>query len=345
MAQKLVDHSLYHDLIGSIKSTISRGLITAQKVIEYERLRTYWCIGKHIHCAVKRSKGKLRLGGMLYRRIQQDLDDDLDLDLSLDLLRRTVSFYKAFPVFPKQSTLTFSHYVLLQRLSKESDRRKVESLAMHEQWSVCQLKDEIRYFTNRVNLSLGELRDPLVCVRGEPYIYRVKLETDIDGNDVSRIDCGFRIFTTAPSLTFALDQTRIVRSNKVNDRYVLQKHQDGLTLLYTYVAVVERIIDGDTLDVVIDVGFGITLRDRLRLKGINAPEMGTPSGQLAKTFVQNTLASCPLIVMRSSKSEMYGRWLADIFYLPQCQDPFKIAREGQYLNQVLIDQGLAERYS
>ncbi len=38
---------------------------------------------------------------------------------------------------------------------------------------------------------------------------------------------------------------------------------------------VVEVVDGDTLDACVDVGFGIWITDRFRLKGINTPEMGT----------------------------------------------------------------------
>ena len=42
--------------------------------------------------------------------------------------------------------------------------------------------------------------------------------------------------------------------------------------MYQYKAKVERIVDGDTIDVVIDLGFKITTNQRIRLAGINTPE-------------------------------------------------------------------------
>jgi hypothetical protein len=38
---------------------------------------------------------------------------------------------------------------------------------------------------------------------------------------------------------------------------------------------------------------------------------------------------------------MYGRWIADIFALPKSNDLNKIAKEGEFVNQILLDQKLA----
>ena len=83
---------------------------------------------------------------------------------------------------------------------------------------------------------------------------------------------------------------------------------------YTYVATVDRVIDGDTLLVLIEVGFGIIVRDRLR--GINCPEMSTPQGTRAKKYVEKLLPvdSTVVINSRKCKIDIHGRFVADAFF-------------------------------
>lgn len=64
----------------------------------------------------------------------------------------------------------------------------------------------------------------------------------------------------------------------------------------------------------------------------------------ARRFLKKYLAENSGIIIRSHKEEMYGRWLADVFAMKPAHDPFTIAREGVYINQLLIDRGLAEVY-
>ena len=45
--------------------------------------------------------------------------------------------------------------------------------------------------------------------------------------------------------------------------------------MYEYHAVVDRVVDGDTIDVIIDLGFHTHIKTRVRLEGINAPESRT----------------------------------------------------------------------
>ncbi len=344
MARQQIVVSSYQHLLGAIKLALSQGLLAAQKILEFERLKTYWQIGKQISVAIDASKGELRLGDTLYQKISSDLNRDLGLDLSPDAIGRTIQFYKNYPRFPEKTTLTFSHYIALQRVSSASLRLKLEQSAIKENLSVAQLKDEITKAKVKSSDVAQRPQKRLACERGEPFVYYLKLEKSQSGQEIFRVDCGFKISTAIPKGAFLPDQSRIVRSVKDNDHYTIHLYKEGRDKIYTYAAVVTRVVDGDTMDARIDVGFGIGLHERLRFKGIDAPEINTAQGRLAKKFVEESLRPCPVIVIRSSKSEMYGRWLADVFYLPGCEDPHMIAAKGEYLNQTLLDQGLARLY-
>ena len=119
--------------------------------------------------------------------------------------------------------------------------------------------------------------------------------------------------------------------------------QDGMS--YTYAATIDRVVDGDTLLVLIAVGFGIIVRDRLRLRGINCPEAGTPEGQRAKKFVERLLLPGSTVVIQSHKcrTDRYGRFVADVFYAPGVADAARILGDAVYLNQQLLDRGHAVR--
>ncbi|MBI5149422.1 MAG: thermonuclease family protein [Candidatus Omnitrophica bacterium] len=127
--------------------------------------------------------------------------------------------------------------------------------------------------------------------------------------------------------------------------------------LYTYAAEVLKILDADTFDLEIDVGFKSKQEHRVRLRGINAPEIGTPKGRKAKRFVERELARCvvkkpsakgtradrPLVVVKTYKLGQYGRYTVDIYYLPGETSPETIVENGKLLNQVLVDKGLARK--
>lgn len=75
------------------------------------------------------------------------------------------------------------------------------------------------------------------------------------------------------------------------------------------------VVDGDTLNVGIDVGFEWSGRMTLRLYGINAPEMKTPEGKIAKLWAIDWFHQhCPdgrfIVNTIQDKTEKYGRYLA-----------------------------------
>ncbi len=135
--------------------------------------------------------------------------------------------------------------------------------------------------------------------------------------------------------------------------------------LYTYAAKVLKIVDADTFDLDIDVGFFIKMEHRVRLRGINAPEKGTKKGDEATKFVAEQLKVGelvikpvkgakelvarepvnPIVIIRSYKSmtEKFGRYLVDLWYLKGENDRERILNEGCWLNQVLLDKGLAQK--
>lgn len=92
---------------------------------------------------------------------------------------------------------------------------------------------------------------------------------------------------------------------------------------YLYRATLRRVVDGDTLDLDVDLGFGVTIQQRFRVYGINAPEIfsakvGTDErakGEAAKQFVSQQLP--PVFTVKTYKDgqEKYGRYLCDVLYV------------------------------
>ena len=93
--------------------------------------------------------------------------------------------------------------------------------------------------------------------------------------------------------------------------------------MYTYRAKVERVVDGDTIDLVIDLGFKITTHQRIRLAGINTPEtynvkknsLEYKKGMAAKKFVIERIVSNDYEVMLQTDKDIgkYGRYIGTIW--------------------------------
>jgi len=100
---------------------------------------------------------------------------------------------------------------------------------------------------------------------------------------------------------------------------LIQDHYDCVSQgkLYTYkVKEILRVIDGDTMVVNVDLGFDITLTQRIRVKGIDSPESRTSDreeknkGLAAKAFAEAWLQNKNLLV-KTYKDDKYGRVLGD----------------------------------
>ncbi|MFA5168420.1 MAG: DUF1016 N-terminal domain-containing protein [Candidatus Omnitrophota bacterium] len=98
---------------------------------------------------------------------------------------------------------------------------------------------------------------------------------------------------------------------------------------YTYEIKVLEVIDGDTIKAVVDLGFGFRTVQKLRLRGIDAPEIATADGMGAKKALEKMLGKNSPILIKTVKSDKYDRYLADVFV------------SSVYVNQKLLDEGYA----
>lgn len=110
--------------------------------------------------------------------------------------------------------------------------------------------------------------------------------------------------------------------------------------MYKYEATVRRWVDGDTVDVDIDLGFGLVFHNqRLRLYGIDAYESRTrdldekEKGLAATAFVNEMAPVGSKVTIVTYKEGKYGRILAEIFL-----------DDYTNLNMLLTEKGHAERY-
>lgn len=111
--------------------------------------------------------------------------------------------------------------------------------------------------------------------------------------------------------------------------------------LHTYVAVLDRVIDGDTLEVRIDLGFNVWKTEHIRLRGIDAPELSTKAGKAARSFVIEKLKDMKFVILRTYKTDKYARYVTDLFYSDIYKKKERVVSSGIFLNQELIDAGHA----
>jgi micrococcal nuclease len=110
-----------------------------------------------------------------------------------------------------------------------------------------------------------------------------------------------------------------------------------------YVRKVENVVDGDTIDVLIDLGFDILFQSRVRLAGIDTPESRTKDlrekalGLESKEYLKKALKDAKSVIIKTEKmdsSEKYGRILGWVY----------INGDTVSLNDMMINDGYAWGY-
>ena len=111
--------------------------------------------------------------------------------------------------------------------------------------------------------------------------------------------------------------------------------------MYEYSCKVDRVVDGDTVDVVLDLGFDILFKSRVRLYGIDTPESRTRDldekarGKMAGAYLKEALDNGTKVVIETKLKDSrgkYGRVLGNVVV------------DGVNINEAMIENSLAVAY-
>lgn len=102
---------------------------------------------------------------------------------------------------------------------------------------------------------------------------------------------------------------------------------------YRYKAAIDRWVDGDTVDLYVDLGFHIYAKTRFRLYGIDTPERGNSLwGEAGDHAEAMAPVGTDVTIEVFKDADKYGRWLVNIFV------------DGESVNRSLVAAGLAVPY-
>ncbi len=350
-------------LVRNVRQTFVLG----QQRIEQERVRTYWKTGWYIRQHIFLNKGRAELGG----RTIEKLGGQLGVDPSV--LGRLKLFAEKYPVLATWPKLTWSHFRLLIPIEDDRTRLELTDRVNRGAWTTDKLEAVIKKELRDETKSLTDGRSPrtlksklelLKPKLGTPYTYQILQPESVHPEDNELlIDLGFEVTRGAvmehPRTKLKVGDIiesvlREVRKTVfARPKYDLVKSERTPADLFTYHAWVLRVVDGDTLRVQVDLGFGDRIRQYLRLRGIDTPEINSAEGKKAKAFVEKCLKPAPYILLQSSRSDKYDRYLADVFIPLNSKSTFRpsapeaaISYEDQkflYLNNELLLRGLAVR--
>lgn len=113
---------------------------------------------------------------------------------------------------------------------------------------------------------------------------------------------------------------------------------------FYYIAEVVKVYDGDTCTCVVDLGFKTSVRIKIRLVGIDTPEIRTKDdeekalGFKTRDWLRERILG-KKVLLHTEKKGKFGRWLGTIWNIEEDKPSF----ENSY-NKKLVNEGLAKEY-
>lgn len=338
----------YPALLNQVRKVLAKGRARAKAALEREEVRTWWEAARLVNGHLRAHDGRAAYGKKVVPKLAGDLG--VSKDYLYDILR----FQRAFPIVDSSQQLTLTHYRILSRIEDSKARRLLYRKTVHDPLSVPELLEEIRSRKSLVSPDLRKVISPLKPRRGRLYTYRIVKPHDLHPTpEFFSVDLGFmnRIDLKLGGIKEPKEGEIIeairTEENAQGDKYQFKRIEKepgpfrNEEFLYTYKATVKKVIDDDTLWADIDLGFRFWTERKLRLRGIDAAEIG--KGKAASDFVKRTLARVPFVIVKLSGRDKFDRYLTDLFYLEGTEEREKVLREGKFLNQELLDLGLARR--
>lgn len=111
--------------------------------------------------------------------------------------------------------------------------------------------------------------------------------------------------------------------------------------MYAYAFNLIRVIDGDTVEGICQLGFNVTYTLKARLKGINSPELSTPAGVESRDYLQKLLTGKVLEVQTTKLApvdKFGGRYDLTLW-------ASEIGKSQVNVNLAMVDSGHAVKYS
>jgi len=339
----------YEELRQAIMKARAASTARVEAAVDQEKVREAWEIGKLIDTHVLQHKERAEYGEKVLQRLSSDLG------ISHTELKYMLQFYRAYPIGRPADQLSWSQYQALLAVNDSKERDALAEKAVKEKWNRDKTREEVKKVKvgkakaeegtgspaeSGVPVPLEEklLTPPAI---GKPGTYKVvKAKAGPEAGKVV-VDLGFsNYYKTSKDLRFKdgaiIESTPPFAGGGSAPADLIRLSKRGEEDLYTYRAFVVRVLDGDTIEVVVDLGFGVRSTQVLRLRGIDCPELVSREGKEAKAFVEKLLPPSSQILIKTTKSDKYDRYLVDVW--PNSKDG-----KAQYLNNLLLEKGLAAK--
>jgi endonuclease YncB( thermonuclease family) len=345
-AQALPRVKTYEELRHAISEAKAVSRKRVEQAVEQERVREAWEIGKLIDEHVLQHKERADYSKQVLVRLAKDLG------MSRTELSYMLQFARAYPIFPSTEKLDWGDYRELLSVNNSEQRNAIAEQAAKNKWTQKELRQAIRNVKSP-DKKAGPVAEKLSpSAPGKPGTYRVILAKSGPFGGELALDLGFSSYVRLAEVTESASEFKggeILEFSEEKDEIRDSSEKN----LFTYRAWVYRVLDGDTVEAVVDLGFGFATTQTLRLRGIDAPEILTADGREAKKFLESVIANpagakqsegkeiaasqkallamtakYPVLI-KTVKSDKYDRYLADVFV------------GDLYVNQALVENGHA----
>jgi hypothetical protein len=343
---------------------VKQVLLDGQREIDRTWVRSYHETGRLITEHILLNE-RADYGAQVYKRLARDTGG------SERRLYQCAQFYRCFPILQLTAKLTWTHYTTLCQVEGPKQRLALAKQSAREDWTVEDLVKRVRAVNATIELESGKpamkpVVDLLKPLSGIVGCYRVAAVADTfgaSGDPGLCVDLGFgQYLPFGPASARYRTKGEIVHVDLDGSISALPDAKPAD--LFTYAVTVRRVIDGDTIEVAMALPGGVK-KLKLRLRGLDCPEIDTLEGKAAKAETARQIAAAESVIICTSKPDKYDRYLAGVFLVgvadeklkgesPKLKDSESKGSSGSdlqlstlnshlFLNNHLLENGFAER--
>ena len=324
-----------------LRAAVMVVVVEGRRAIDRAWVESYHEIGRLIYEHLLLKKERAAYGASVYSELAEESG------ISRRTLYECVQFFRYFPIVRGHAQLSRTHYQLLCQVPDASRREALLRETIKNGWTSDDLRPRVRT-TNAVAIALRDRDSRGVAVtppkiellqpnRGTPGRHRI-----IARGEGMAVDLGFKLYWP-----LAADQARRLGKGdivRITEDDSLQRVAGASKAeLFTYAATLLRVVDGDTLVVELEVSPGVFIEQKLRLRGLDCPELKTSAGKAAKRFVDALVSRATAVVINTSKPDKYDRYLADVFLTTEAAAKGSGEAGEIFLNNHLLENGQAVR--
>lgn len=330
MAAKKKDQP-YNSLMQDVGQLFEKGRTESRRLGNHAQTLACWEIGRRISESELNEKGRATYGEALIAKLSEDLTKKYGRGFSQRNLNYMVMLGRTYTRTKLNNGLSWSQYCQLFTIPDEELRTKLEQKAIKEKLTLIQLQRLIRIERGRNR----EIPRPT----GQLHTYRITRRKMLNGKAERYLDLGYGVYAdlpdNAPPATTIHAVFNVQPTKPGKDPLLTPAPRENLWL---YKARVERIVDADTLIVLVELLNNQHQRVRIRLAGVEIPERGTKVEAVTRRYVTDRLKNAKTILIKTRGMDRYGRYVADVLYSQKSSATERILTSGQHLNAQLIQR-------